>query len=109
MKKFGILIMALYLFLGCAGRLMDLHLGMTKSDVVSKIGKPVSARGSITNKHGQVVEVWEYWFYKGPQPADYWLYFVENKLVQWGEAGDWQKEADRIYEIKFGREKYLPK
>ena len=27
--------------------------------------------------------------------------FVDDKLVQWGEAGDWQKEADRIYELRF--------
>jgi hypothetical protein len=22
--------------------------------------------------------------------------------AQWGEAGDWRREADRIYEIRFG-------
>lgn len=39
----------------------------------------------------------------GGQPdATYWLYFHDDKLVQWGEAGDWRKESDRIYEYRFG-------
>ncbi len=33
--------------------------------------------------------------------TSYWLYFYDGKLVQWGQAGDWKKEADRIYEINF--------
>jgi hypothetical protein len=32
---------------------------------------------------------------------DFWLYFHDGKLVQWGQAGDWRKEADRIYEYRF--------
>ena len=32
----------------------------------------------------------------------YWLYFVNGRLAQWGEAGDWRREADRIYEFRFG-------
>jgi hypothetical protein len=32
----------------------------------------------------------------------YWFYFVDGRLAQWGEAGDWRREADRIYEIRFG-------
>jgi hypothetical protein len=32
----------------------------------------------------------------------YWLYFADGRLVQWGEAGDWRREADRIYEFRFG-------
>jgi hypothetical protein len=27
----------------------------------------------------------------------YWLYFADGRLVQWGEAGDWRREADRIF------------
>jgi hypothetical protein len=34
-------------------------------------------------------------------PAKYWMYFYDGKLVQWGEAGDWQREADQIYEMRF--------
>jgi hypothetical protein len=31
----------------------------------------------------------------------YWLYFADGRLVQWGEAGDWRREADRIYDLRF--------
>ena len=100
MKK--ILILGLILFIGCSGHLMKLNLGMTKAEVISSMGEPVAARGSIKNRFEQIVEVWEYTLWKGPTTADYWLYFVDGYLVRWGEAGDWGKEADRIYEIKFG-------
>lgn len=103
--KFLILI-CLLLFLACAttGKLMKLELEMTKKEVVGAMGNPHTVRGSITNKYGQVIEVWEYGLYKPVgyyEPTYYWLFFCEGKLVQWGEAGDWQKVADQIYEIRF--------
>ena len=103
----------LFLVVGCvttqntADKLMKLNLGMTKSQVVSAIGKPTAARGSIVNKHGQVIEVWEYRLYRSRQdaffdfPTYYWLYFYDGKLVSWGQAGDWRRGADRIYEMRF--------
>jgi hypothetical protein len=78
------------------------------------------------NKYGQRVEVWEYQLSTSSQSAQklglgaltmgmsllipdrnqilgsyYWLYFVDDRLAQWGQAGDWAREADRIYEIQF--------
>ena len=32
----------------------------------------------------------------------YWLYFADGRLAQWGQASDWRREADRIYELRFG-------
>jgi hypothetical protein len=86
------------------------------------------ARGALTNKYGQKVEVLEYKLamptdetvgsvvgksamtvitlgvgavaFRGER-RDFWLYFHDGKLVQWGQAGDWRKEADRIYEYRF--------
>jgi hypothetical protein len=91
---------------GCltsAKRLTSLKLDMPKSEVRQVMGEPTSARGSMRNKFGQVIEIWEYVLDRGGQPdATYWLYFYDDKLVQWGEAGDWRKEADRIYEYRFG-------
>jgi len=55
----------------------------------------------------ETVHVWEYEFWKGPTTACYWLYLVDDVLVQWGKAGDWQKESDRIYEIRFSNKEYL--
>ena len=101
---------------------------MTKAEVAGKIGEPTVARGGLTNKYGQVVEVYEYRLalpsddsagevigksfgtiftlgagavaFKGER-RDYWFYFYDGKLVQWGQAGDWRREADRIYEFRF--------
>jgi len=92
---------------------MQVSLGMTKEEVIKSIGEPELRRGAITNKFGEVVEVWEYRVLgKGKlldimqwDADDYWFYFVESKLVQWGKAGDWRREADRIYEIRFDTQK----
>lgn len=102
-------VLLLLLLVNCAtsGKLIRLQLQMTKSEVTKAIGNPTAARGSITNRYGQVIEVWEYALFKSDNDAFferrtfYWLYFFDNRLVQWGEAGDWQREADRIYEIRF--------
>ena len=61
------------LFLGCAttGTLMNLQLQQSKDDVIKTMGKPTAARGSITNKFGQVIEVWEYGLYKTSDDAFY--------------------------------------
>ena len=110
-------------------RLSQISLGMTKGEVIQVIGSPYTVRGAVTNKYGQSVEVWEVVLSQpktgrqltnevavtaltfgllspvlatpGKEVA-YWLYFVNGRLAQWGEAGDWRREADRIYEIRFG-------
>ena len=89
---------------GCmtsASKLTQIHLGLTKAEVKATLGQPTAARGSIRNKFNQTIEVWEYIMDRGGGPDGiYWLYFHDDKLIQWGEAGDWKKEADRIYEIR---------
>jgi hypothetical protein len=100
---------SLVAILGCAstGKLMRLELKQTEADVLKVMGKPTAARGAMTNKYGQVVKVWEYALAKTSDDAFfgtntlYWLYFHDGKLVQWGEAGDWKREADRIFEIRW--------
>jgi hypothetical protein len=94
---------------GCAttGKLLKVNLDMSKEEVINAIGKPDAARGSMRNKYDQVVEVWEYLEYKTDVDArvgratPYWFYFYNGRLVQWGQAGDWRQEADRIYEMRF--------
>jgi hypothetical protein len=124
------LILALFIA-GCAtdsSNLSEVSLGMTKQEVRERLGSPTVARGALTNKYGQTVEVLEYKLampsdetvgsvvgksaltvltlgmgaamFKGER-RDFWLYFHDGKLVQWGQAGDWRKEADRIYEYRF--------
>jgi hypothetical protein len=101
---------------------------MTKDEVVGSIGKPTTSRGALRNKYGQVIEVWEYHLAVPSDDSagqvisksvvtlstagygakefvgdrkDYWLYFLNDELVQFGEAGIWAQERDRIYEFNF--------
>jgi len=82
------------LIFGCAttGNFTKLRLNMTKSEVIRVMGKPTTSSGSMTNKDGQVKEVWEYRKfreYNAPfvkQYSYFWLYFLDDKLVLWGKA-----------------------
>jgi hypothetical protein len=100
---------------------------MTKEEVVKKIGAPKAVRNAVKDKSGQTIEVWEYQLstrrageffgdavfavgtagllapviYQRTKDhlQNYWLYFYNDRLVQWGLAGtqpgDWKpKEPD---------------
>lgn len=82
-----------------------LNIGDEKQQVVSKIGNPLNVIGSKKFEKG-TVEVWVYekWYARmgyDQKEEEYWLYFLNGKLEQWGRPGDWSKEADRIYEIRY--------
>jgi hypothetical protein len=93
------------LAVGCltsANKLSTLKLDMPQAEVRKTMGEPTAVRTAIRNKHGQTIEVWEYVCDRGSAPdATYWLYFYQGKLVEWNEAGDWRKEAERINERDF--------
>jgi len=126
-----ILITLMTLSLGCVTSSQELRkvsIGMTKDDVIGVLDEPTTSRGALRNKYGQVIEVWEY---RLAVPSDdstgqvvsksvvtlvtagygakdfvgdrknYWLYFLNDELVQFGEAGRWADERDRIYEFNF--------
>lgn len=81
-----------------------LTIGDTKQEVQKTLGEPVNVIGSKRFEKG-LVEVWSYeqWHAAvGPDylEQEYWLYFLNGKLDQWGRPGDWQREADRIYELR---------
>ena len=126
--RFISFLLLVILLVGCATRakrMTRISLGMSKEQVVQKLDDPTVARGAIRNKFDQSVEVWEYrlalpndqvgadvaitvftFGFGSPRllsrdMKDYWLYFVEDKLVRWGEAGDWEREANQIYEFQF--------
>ena len=131
MMKKALTLFCCVVIAGCATparRMTQISLGMTKQQVTDRLGQPTVARGAIRNKFDQVVEVWEYKLAMPSQETvgtvvgksmytvltlgvgaatfrgerkEYWLYFVQDELVRWGEAGDWSKEPDRIYEINF--------
>ena len=90
----------------------------TKEEIRIAIGDPNELRGSVINVDGDRVDVWQYnlyeknsgwlnlafglffigipWFYPNwvwVERDSYWLYFVNDSLVQWGRAGDWQPDV----------------
>jgi len=102
------------LFTSCPSRptrsiaLYKLTLGMTKLEVLDELGDPFAVIGSKAFEEG-TIEVWEYrqygLFYSYTNPnqgleAMSWLYFLNDRLEQWGRPGDWSREADRIYELR---------
>ena len=118
-----------------ASQLRQISLGMSRNEVVSALGEPAVVRGSIRNKFDDIIEVWEYKLSLpssdsagqvagkaaltvltlgiaarefATEKKNYWLYFQDSKLVQWGEAGDWKKEPERIYEYNFGGSPKVP-
>ena len=126
--RFSSSLLLALLLAGCATpakHMTRISLGMSKEQVVQKLGNPTVARGAIRNKFDQTVEVWEYrlalpedevgsktattivtfgigaFLFADRDMKNYWLYFVEDKLVRWGEAGDWDREAGQIYEFQF--------
>ncbi len=87
---------------------IKLHLltvGDSKQQVISKIGVPVNVIGSKRFEEGNV-DVWSYERWHARMGSDqkeeeYWLYFLNNELEQWGRPGDWSQEADKVYEIRY--------
>ncbi len=120
-KKMVILLTVLILLtIGCAGcpgysawcrssgypieqlRLYNIEIGMAKGKVIENLGEPYNVIGSKTFESG-IVEVWEYRRYEPGSwvlKETYWVYFLNDKLAQWGRPGDWKSEADRIYELR---------
>ncbi len=125
-----LLLFVVFLFSGCAtsaSKLRTLSVGMAKNDVVNNLGEPTVVRGSMVNKSGQTIEVWEYILageadyspgkvisktvltvvtlgmaadeWARPE-QQYWLFFHQNRLFQWGRPGDWANEPDRTVEIR---------
>ncbi len=82
-----------------------LTLGDSKEDVARKLGVPKNVVGSKQFEKG-VVEVWSYekWharFGYDKKEEEYFLYFLNGKLEQWGRAGQWEVEAVHLYRLKF--------
>ncbi|WP_452230068.1 hypothetical protein [Lacinutrix sp. MEBiC02404] len=111
MQKILILIFGMVLLTSCKAS-MALHpdrmsLGMTKAEVKTAMGEhiPMKIIGSRAYEYG-VIEVGMYQdryliYGQGTVEEVYYLYFLNDELIQWGRPQDWQKEADRIYEIRY--------
>lgn len=84
-----------------------LSLGMTKQEVKTAMGEhiPMKIIGSKYYENGRI-EVGQYYdkkliYGRGVVEEVYYLWFYNDKLVQWGRPQDWRREADRIYEVRF--------
>lgn len=83
-----------------------LSLGMSRAEVITAMGEhiPLKIIGSKMYQNG-TIEVGQYYdkklMYGRVVEEIYYLYFYNDKLVQWGRPQDWQREADRIYEIRY--------
>lgn len=129
-KKIMVLLVLVLLLSGCASTrpmktLQKVSLNSPMKNVVEIMGRPAFIRGIIKNKYGEVIEVWEYSLAEGEvenrlnpdllaafdplssgvipvgKIQNYWLYFANDELVRLGQAGNWEKDADRIYNVRF--------
>lgn len=82
----------------------NLEIGMTKSEAIHALQKkPDNIVGAKQYDDG-VLEVVQF---SGPAAASskdhmekYWLYFFDDRLVEWGQPLDWQVETERVYRMR---------
>ena len=95
------------LFFSCATNkkydLGKITIGMTKSEVIKKLGKkPKNVVGAKQYPKG-IIEVLQYkrrepWL--GITTNNTYLYFLNDTLRQYSVPSDWQVEADKIYQAR---------
>ncbi|HNR93608.1 MAG TPA: hypothetical protein PKM67_01315 [Kiritimatiellia bacterium] len=101
MKKLAVLLTVVaagVLLAGCATNpsktINGIELGMTPKKVLDKMGEPTVKRAAKVYENGQWTQVWEY---TSPllsmNPKTFWLYFENDKLVQWGQPGDFSGKS----------------
>jgi hypothetical protein len=76
----------LFVLAGCASleeRSQELRLGMTKESAVKVLGSGYSVAAARVEGDGSAVSVIKYSESKKP---DFFLYFRDNKLAQWGDT-----------------------
>ncbi|MBP7056409.1 MAG: hypothetical protein KBB52_06130 [Candidatus Omnitrophica bacterium] len=106
----------------------NVPLGVSKNDVIKKVGHPAIVRGAFSKDDGEKVEVWEYKVGRGKSfekvfgEAAYtaftigsggqvlvsaadtgriWVYFVSDKFAGWTPAGDWARDTERMRQMRF--------
>lgn len=91
-----------FLVAGCASpakRVKLLKLGMSPDEVREQMGDPYTVRAAKIYENGEWTQIWEY---QAPpfsvNPKNFWMYFENGKLVQWGEPGDFTGSAEQVQE-----------
>lgn len=76
---------------GCASpakKIKDVRLGMTPDEIMDAMGKPTTIRAAKVYEDGQTQQIWEYAEHFALEPRDFWIFFENEKVVQWGQPGD---------------------
>lgn len=101
-------IILMFLFTSCLSSSKPIHLsriaiGMEKDQVAKGLYPrrlhPIGAKQYPSS----VVEVFQVSRRTRDSWMDneyYWLYFMNGHLSEWGRPGDWQRQADVIYEVR---------
>ena len=80
-----LLVPATCLLAACAtfsDKTQGLQLGMSETQVKDRLGSDYQVKASKYAPDGQPVEVWQF---QDPKTNEtYWVYFKNDKLVQWG-------------------------
>lgn len=82
--------------IGCSSpskKVKELRLGMTPEEVRERIGDPYTIRAAKVFDDGRSTEIWEYTPSFAINPKTYWVYFEDQKVVQWGQPGDFAGKA----------------
>lgn len=99
MKKLICFLIPVILISGCvamANRINVVKIGMTREEVINKVGKPVSkgAQGATEYFNYRLFE--NYWGY--PQP--YYVRFVDDKVDSYGKLGDFDSTQKPTIKIE---------
>jgi len=129
----AVLVISCLIMSGCATirsakEFESASIGMSKADIIKKVGRPAIVRGMLKNKDGEAVEVWEYKAGKGKdlqqvsteivftvmsagsgapllisaaQTDRYWVYFINCAYAGWSHAGDWARDQDKLYDMQY--------
>ena len=96
MKRFilGIVGLAMALAItGCGHPMRKSHklqLGMTPEEVQDGFGKPYAIRSAKVFENEETTMIYEYWpRFFSTNDLIFHLHFENNRLVQWGAAGDY--------------------
>jgi len=81
----------------------EFRIGMSRVQASNAMGGRTKAIGANQYKHGvvEVVQVDRRSHWDSTVAERYYLYFLNDKLEKWGRPGDWRKEADQVYEIRY--------
>lgn len=88
---------------GCSSpskKVKELRLGMTPEEVRDRIGDPYTIRAAKVFDDGNSTEIWEYTPSFAINPKTYWVYFENNKVVQWGQPGDFAGKAGQSVPVE---------